>query len=154
MDQISIALLLDYLYNKFAITFVFSLVGVSIRNITIIGKNTTARFKLKSLVATSIFSTVVLCAIGEYFKVSFSVYVLICILGGIWSSKMLQLVTDNKFMSKFLANLLKRISSPVTGALSDTLEPNKKTNNKGSTKTEEVKECEADTTREKQTPVE
>lgn len=152
MDQLSIALLLDYLYNKFAITFVFSLVGTSIKDIAVVSKTNTARFKLKTLVATSTFSTIVLCAIGEYFKVSFSIYALICVLGGMWSNKVLQMATNNKFMSKFLANLLKRISSPITGAISDTLEPTKKPNNKGSTKSNE--ESGANTTREKHTPVE
>lgn len=151
MDQISIALLLDYLYNKFAITFVFSLVGTSIKDMVVVSKTNAVRFKLKTVIATSTFSTIVLCAIGDCFKVSFSVYALICVLGGMWSSKLLQLATSNKFMSKFLANLLKRVAGPVTGAISDTLEPTKKPNNRGSTKSAE--ESEKHATREKQTPV-
>lgn len=125
MDPISFSLLLDYLYNNFAITFVFSLIGVSVGQIARnVSKNNA--IKIKRVIASAVFSTVVLCAVNEYFKVSFSIYVLICMIVGIWSDRLLRLVTNSKFMTKFITNLFKKIATPVTTAISETLEESEK----------------------------
>lgn len=125
MDPISFSLLLDYLYNNFAITFVFSLIGVSVGQIARnVSKNNA--IKIKRVIASAVFSTVVLCAANEYFKVSFSIYVLICMIVGIWSDRLLRLVTNSKFMTKFIMNLFKKIATPVTTAISETLEESEK----------------------------
>ncbi len=121
MQQTTINLLIDYLYNKFAIAFVCSLIGISIYEVIINTKD--KPIKLRALLATSTFSTVLLCAIRDKFpNLSFSAYILLCTLVSMWGKKILLLLTNSKFMSKFLANLLKKLASDsVSKALSDTV---------------------------------
>lgn len=132
-----ITLLLDYLYNKFAITFVFSLAGISIKEIANnVGKNN--HIKIRILVSSSIFSTVVMCAVKDYINMSFSIYVLVCVISGMWSAKLIKIANNSKFMSKFIVNLFKKITNPITDAISDTIEDtNKNTKNKSNPKDKE-----------------
>lgn len=124
MDTISISSLLDYLYNNFAITFVFSLVGISIREV-VRHVNNSEKIRIKQLIASAVFSAILLCAVREYFSLPFSVYALICMIVGMWSKKLVRLAISNKFMTSFATNLFKRIATPVTQALSDTLKDTK-----------------------------
>lgn len=121
MDQVTITLLLDYLYSKFAVTFILSIIGVVIRMI-VNNVNSKQRVSTGRLIASTMFSTVLLCAIGEFVYINFSVYVLLCVIVGMWSTKLVSLVLDSKFMGKFTMKYLKRVSGTVAKSLSEALE--------------------------------
>ena len=121
MDQVTITLLLDYLYSKFAVTFILSIIGVVIRMI-VNNVNSKQRVSTGRLIASTMFSTVLLCAIGEFAYINFSVYVLLCVIVGMWSTKLVSLVLDSKFMCKFTMKYLKRVSGTVAKSLSEALE--------------------------------
>ena len=121
MDQVTITLLLDYLYSKFAVTFILSIIGVVIRMI-VNNVNSKQRVSTGRLIASTMFSTVLLCAIGEFAYINFSVYVLLCVIVGMWSTKLVSLVLDSKFMGKFTMKYLKRVSGTAAKSQTKALE--------------------------------
>ena len=114
MDPISITVFLEYIYSKFAVTFILSIIGVSIREHT--------RIHLGKVITLTLFSTVVMCAAGDYIHVSFSIYVLLCILFGMWSRALIRIVTDNRFIKTFVVKFIGSISPPAGQSISDALD--------------------------------
>lgn len=130
MDQLTFTLLLDYIYNRFAVTLVLCSVGVVIKNI-INDISYKRKVSIGKTVASSMFSTVLMCAVKDYIDITFSVYVLTCVIVGMWSTKIISLVADSKFMGKVTKRLLKSIASPVADAVSDVLDEEENKNNDG-----------------------
>ena len=130
MDQLTFTLLLDYIYNRFAVTLVLCSIGVFIKNI-INDISYKRKVSIGKTVASSMFSTVLMCAVKDYIDIAFSVYVLICVIVGMWSTKIISLVADSKFMGKVTKRLLKSIASPVADAVSDVLDEEENKNNDG-----------------------
>lgn len=127
MDQLTFTLLLDYIYNKFAVTLVLCSVGVVIRNI-ISDFSCNRKVSIGKTVASSMFSTVLMCAVKDYIDIAFSIYVLACVIIGMWSTRIISLVADSKFMGKVTKRLLKSIANPVADAVSDVLDEENKNN--------------------------
>ena len=127
MDQLTFTLLLDYIYNRFAVTLVLCSVGVVIKNI-INDISSKRKVSIGKTVASSMFSTVLMCAVRDYIDIAFSAYVLICLIVGMWSAKIVSLVADSKFMGKVTKRLLKSIANPVADAVSDVLDEENKNN--------------------------
>ena len=128
MEELTFTLFLDYLYNRFAVTFVLSIIGVVIR---VMHKNVNARQKIDigKVIASAFFSTILMCAVSEYIEIVFSIYALICVIVGIWSNKLIQIVMDSNFMGKVVIKYIKKIATPVAESLEETLkEENKKEN--------------------------
>lgn len=118
MGTISFTLLLDYLYNKFAVTFILSIIGVSIREI--VGNvNARQRIDISKVLASTVFTTIAMCALREYVNLSFSVYVLLCVVMSMWSPWIVSLVLNSKFMGAVLTRFIKKtLPEPI----SDTIE--------------------------------
>lgn len=127
MDQLTFTLLLDYIYNRFAVTLVLCSVGVGIKNI-INDFSYNRKVSIGKTVASSMFSTVLMCAVKDYIDIAFSVYVFTCVIVGMWGTKIISLVADSKFMGKVTARLLKSITNPVTDAVSNVLDEENKNN--------------------------
>lgn len=121
MEQFTFTLLLDYIYNKFALTFLITILGVVIRTLM---SNVSAKQKVSigKVLASTVFSTILMCAIRELIPFTFTVYVLVCVIVGMWSMKIVSLVMDSKFMTKFISRYLKSIAGPVAKSLSDALD--------------------------------
>ena len=134
MDNYTLGLLLDYLYNKFAVTFILSLVGASMREVFITNRNRKNHIKISKLVMSSVLVTVLLCALGELYKVSFSVYVLVCVMCGLWGEFIVSKILLNKrVIFNFVINLLKKLGGSFSSAAAETLaeeNKNKKSNRK------------------------
>lgn len=121
MEQFTFTLLLDYIYNKFALTFLITILGVVIRTLM---SNVSAKQKVSigKVLASTVFSTILMCAIRELIPFTFTVYVLVCVIVGMWSMKIVSLVMDSKFMTKFISKYLTSIAGPVAKSLSDALD--------------------------------
>lgn len=134
MDSLSIYLLLDYFYNKFAVTFILSVIGVSIREI--VGNvNEKKHIQIGKIIVSSLFSTVAMCAIGDYFHIAFSLYALVCVIFGMWSIKIVSFILTSRFANAVLKTVSKNgpsvASDFVESAMDDDTE-NKKQSNKSS----------------------
>lgn len=115
MDSIYLSLLLEYLYNKFAVTFILCLIGAFLKQSTLNSSSRkVSKIKISSLLSPAIFSTILICAISEYLEVSFSVYAVICVLAGMWSSILLKLFLSISFIKKIVAMLLRNIAGPIS----------------------------------------
>ena len=120
MYDFSLTVILDYLY-RYALTLVICLLGSFTRDAYDTMKSGT-RINMLKIFASSIFSAMIICAAIGYFKLSFSVYVFISFFMGIWSFSILEKAFDTKFVSRFARHFFSAIATPVTKALSDTME--------------------------------
>ena len=125
MEQPTFTLFLDYLYSKFAVTFILCIIGVVIRLIST-AVNNKQRVSRGKLIASTMFSTFLMCAVGEYIHINFSVYVFLCVVVGMWSTKIVSLALDSKFMSKVTLKCLKKVASPVAKSISEALDDDTK----------------------------
>lgn len=134
MDNCTLELLLDYLYNKFAVTFILSLVGASMREVFVTNKNRKNHIKISKLFMSAVLVTVLLCALSELYKFDFSVYVLVCVMCGLWGEFIATKILLNKrVIFNFVINLLKKLGGSFSSAAAETLaeeNKNKKSNRK------------------------
>lgn len=134
MNEFTIDILLEFLYKKFAITFVLCFFGSVMRKL-FSSKTKTDPNNKKNLVGeviiSAVFSTFLMCAVADYVNIDlhFEVYAIISILIGIWGLKIITIVVDGKFLISFIKNLAKNatnnpvIKSAIQSA-SDTLSEN------------------------------
>ena len=112
MDVISLNILLEYLYKRFVVTFLLCLVGAFIKESTVSGK-----MNFLSVLSSTIFSSVLICTLIEYIKVPFSLYAAITLLVGMWSSSLIKLFLNLKFVQSLMKVLVKNISGPASKVL-------------------------------------
>ena len=121
MECISLSILLEYLYKKFVVTFILCLIGAFIKE-TIGGTADSPRMiNPRRLLASSILCSAFMCAVIDYFKFSFSIYTILTLIAGMWSSQLLDAFLNAKFMKRLLKNILKSIKDPLANALADTV---------------------------------
>lgn len=120
-QQLQISTLLNYLFNDFAVTFIACLFG-SILKDGLDTMNKGNKINIKKIIISSLFGTVLLCGIDSYFKVSFNIYILICVLVGMWGFCILKACSNSGIMLVLLKHILGNIKDPVTKALKDTVD--------------------------------
>ena len=113
MDGIYMSLLLEYLYKKFAVTFILCLIGAFLKQSTLNSRNA-KKIRLVSLFSPTIFSTILMCVVIDYIEMDFSLYAVVCVLVGMWSNILLKLFLDTKFIKKLVAIVLKKVSGPLS----------------------------------------
>ena len=121
MEQFTFTLLLDYLYHRFAITFILTIFGAVIK-VIMNNVGNRQRISIGKVLASTMFSTILMCAIGEVIPFAFAVYVLVCVVVGMWSMNIITLAMNSKFMTKFISKYLTNIAGPVAKSLSDALD--------------------------------
>lgn len=121
MEQPTFTLFLDYLYSKFAVTFILCIVGVIIKVITT-SVNKKQRVSIGKLIASTMFSTFLMCAVGEYIHINFSIYVLLSVVVGMWSTDLVALFLNSKFISNLTLKYLKTVAGPVAKSISEALD--------------------------------
>lgn len=116
MSDITVDILLEFLYNHFAVTFVFCLVGSWIREST---RSTMSKDKkskmldIKRIVTSTVFSTFLMCACAEYIDLPFGVYAITSVFCGMWGLVIVNFAMSGKFMSKFISNFAKKLTGPI-----------------------------------------
>lgn len=113
--------LLSYLYGSFLITYVLCVIGSLIRDVMNVSKKK-SRIHIKSILISSILVTSIICAIGNRYTIDFSIYVLLCLLGGACSGSICNLVMNNKLLLILTKVIGKNIKDPVAKIISDTVE--------------------------------
>jgi len=112
MDVISLNILLEYLYKRFVVTFLLCLVGAFIKESTVTGK-----ISFTKILSSTIFSSVLICVLMDYVEVPFSLFAAITILVGMWSSSLIKLFLNLKFIQSLGKTLIKNISGPAAKVL-------------------------------------
>ena len=138
MNHFSFDILLEFLYEQFAITFAFCFIGSFIKEF-MSNKNTDSNSKkggkislnLGKMMVSTIFSTLLVCAGADYITVELhiGVYAMISVIIGMWGIGIIKCIIDKKFISTFCASIAKNIANPflksVAESASKTLEDNK-----------------------------
>lgn len=121
MNSISFAMLLEYLYQKFIVTFILCLIGSFIKE-SIGGTTKPTRLNPLRILVSALFASILMCAVVDYIDLPFSIYALIAVVVGIWSPQLLQTVMNAKVMKRFTKNLFKQVSDPIAKAAVATAE--------------------------------
>lgn len=120
-EIINFGMFLEYLYNSFSITFLMCLLGVITKEYFSAVKNTKL-IPIGKIILISIFSTIIMCAISNYINIPFSLYVLLCIIVGIWGEYLIRIVTNSKIIRIFAKNLKNNIKDPIGKTIAQTVE--------------------------------
>ena len=120
MQDISLYILLDYIYH-YTLTFFICLLGAFIKDCyeTIVKDN--VKIMISRILISSLFSSVVICALDSFVNVKFSLYVFISLFCGIWGFNILQLILNSKVVLSAIKNIFKHISNPIAKGISDTI---------------------------------
>lgn len=114
MSDITVDILLEFLYNEFAVTFVFCCIGSWIREAMRLKKKDESKIlNIKRIVTSTVFSTFLMCACARYIDLPFEVYAAISVICGMWGLVIINIVINGKFMSKIAVKIAKKISDPI-----------------------------------------
>lgn len=114
MSDITVDILLEFLYNEFAVTFVFCCVGSWIREAMRLKKKDESKIlNIKRIVTSTVFSTFLMCACAGYIDLPFEVYAAISVICGMWGLVIINVVISGKFMNKVAVKIAKKISDPI-----------------------------------------
>lgn len=132
--------LLSYLYGSFLITYVLCVIGILIKEVlqnTSSKKDKPSPISLKRVIVASIPVTAIICALRDRFDMPFSVYVLICLLGGTCSGYICNILTNNSLPLAIIKSIARNVKDPVIDAISETAEEVSKEMEKEEEKKEE-----------------
>ena len=122
MGTTTFTLLLDYLYNKFAVTFILSIIGISIKEM-VDNVNAGRRISISKVLASTVFSTIVMCAVRECINFSFGVYALLCVIASMWSPWLISLVMNTKVAGAIIKKCVKvTLPGPITDTIEDVVD--------------------------------
>lgn len=121
MEQPTFTLLLDYLYSKFAVTFILCIIGVIIK-VMITSVNKKQKVSIGKLIASTMFSTFLMCAIVEHYHITFSIYALISVIVGMWSTNLVALFLNSRFIRNLTLRYLKTVAGPLAKSISESLD--------------------------------
>lgn len=129
MDTISVAILLEYIYNKFLVTFVLCMVGSLIKETMLLSKKY-KKINITKVIMSSLFSSCIVCGLVDYVSMTFSIYSIVCILFGMWGYQLLLLFLNANFMKKLVSVILHNITGPLSKYAKDLDESLKDENDK------------------------
>lgn len=125
-DAITLYGLLDYLYNRFAVTYLMCFLGVMIGQSLRIFSNGLKKIKPASafnIAMQGALVTVIMCALQDFINIkSMNVYVLCCTFIGLWSPLVIKLITNLTVVKKLIVNITKRLKDPVMAAVGETID--------------------------------
>lgn len=119
MQTAEIAQIVAYISN-YLLAFIVSMLG-AFSNDAMIALKKQRKMNLLRIIIPSIFSAFLLCALEDYFNVSFQIYMFICFFFGMWSFNLLKVCTNSKIILIFAKNLFKILKDPISKSVSETI---------------------------------
>lgn len=113
MDDLSINVLLEFLYSRFAATFIWCFFGSCAREVFLPTRKKNKLVNLNRMVTSTIFSTILMCTVMDYINLSYSAYILLDIICGMWGMIFIQIIVNENFVTKLLLKLVDKIPSPT-----------------------------------------
>lgn len=114
MEDLSIDVLLEFLYNRFAVTFLLCMVGSLTREMFLPTKKKKSKLlNIKRIVTSTVFSTFLMCTFADYIDLTFSAYAVLSILCGIWGLIIVQIAVNENFVMKLLLKLADKIPNSL-----------------------------------------
>ena len=128
MNVFTLDILLKFLYNQFIGAFVWCLAGSVAREFYDSKKVKTDNSRKKkarnldvaSMFISPIFSALLACGCTGYIKeLRVEVYLLICLILGVWGKTIMKCIMDGKFLYNFCTSMAKTIANPVIKGIVD-----------------------------------
>lgn len=114
MEDLSIDVLLEFLYNRFAVTFLLCTLGSFTREIFLPAKKKKSQLlDIKRIVTSTVFSTFLMCTLADYIDLTFSAYAVLSILCGIWGLMIVQLAVNENFLQKLLLKFAEKLPESI-----------------------------------------
>lgn len=143
MNHFTIDILLEFLYEKYAITFVFCFFGSFVKEYITSRKTDSngkkgSKFNLVKVIISSIFSTFLVCIAADFISVELKieVYAILSIIVGIWGFELVKCLVDKKFIAAFCGSIASSFTNPIlksaAESASKTLEAQEKEESKKS----------------------
>lgn len=136
--DLTLALLLDYILNRFLLIFLITLLGSFTHDLYDTYKNLTP-ISIKRIFISGIFSSMILCAAYEYIKPGFALTILVCFCVGAWSFKLFEALMTWSIVESFLKHLLKKSKTIIGETISETIEELDKKDSKNKKQQEDDK---------------
>ena len=117
--------LLSYLYGSFLVTYVLCVIGLLIKEVLYNASDNKKRpspISIKRVIFASIPVTAIICAAKDKFDMSFSMYVLICLMGGTCSGFICNVLINNNLPLILIKAIAKAVKDPMMDAISETAE--------------------------------
>lgn len=137
MNQFTLALFIDYMYNRFILTFVLCLLGALSKDLYDTIKNLN-KINISRILVSSLFGSITMSALLDVVNWKFSIHVLVCFFTGMWAFKLLEFAMNWNIVKAFLKALFKQskgvISKTITETISDIEESNKDDDEKSTDK--------------------
>lgn len=113
--------LLKFLYEEFAVTFAFCVVGALIKEMFMVSstKESKRKINLFGIILSSIMSTLLMCALTKYTDLPFEVYAIISVICGIWGKSIIKILVNENFVRGFAKNVSKTIADPIVKAAAE-----------------------------------
>lgn len=99
--EINLIALLDFLYDEFAITFVVCCLGLIIKESTLSVKQRKL-ISIPRVILGTLFAAIVACALNDKLKLPLATYILFCLVLGIWSKSLLDIITNGKIVGALI----------------------------------------------------
>ena len=119
----NIGILLEFLYNDFAITFIFCFIGAfirrTIRYTKVEGDRNVRVINTKKIVTSILFSTFLICAITEYIELPFNVFVILSVLCGMWGMEIVNIALNEQILMKFFIAFGSKFKNPIIKSASE-----------------------------------
>lgn len=107
----SFDIILKYSY-EFATAFAFCAVGSFLRQaFSSVPKS--KKINVPKIFISTVFSAILMCAFIKYKELSFELFVLTCVLFGMYSNKLMMILMSEKFGKRFLNNILDRFTDSI-----------------------------------------
>ena len=117
MEDLSIDVLLEFLYNRFAVTFLLCMIGSITREMFLPTKKKKSQLlNIKKIVTSTVFSTFLMCTFADYIDLTFSAYAVLSILCGIWGLIIVQIAVNENFVQKLLLKFAEKLPESLAKA--------------------------------------
>lgn len=117
MNTLTLSVLLEYLYEKFLVTFILCLIGASAREMMATVR--LHKIHIERMMISVVVSSATMCAILDYIELHFSIYVFVCIVIGLWSKSVLNLLMNSKFVLRILSSVTGSMKDPISKAATE-----------------------------------
>lgn len=122
--EITLAVILSYISN-YLLSFVISLLGAFTNEMMTAMQSKTKISIIRTLVP-GFFDAFLLCAIQSKANMEFAMYAFVCFMCGMWGLRIIEIISNNKFVFVFLKSFLKSSSLSIAKAAGESLEELKK----------------------------
>ena len=74
------------------------------------------------MVASVVVASTIMCVVADNIKISFTIYIVLCMVIGLWAEQILNLIMNTKFMIRLLKKITSSMKDPLVKSISSTID--------------------------------